>query len=203
VPYYHELITRKSREELERLRRLMDFVLIGGWAVYFYTHSLKSKDIDILVDYSQLPVLQKHYRLVKNSRLKKYEALRDEVEIDIYLPHYSALGIEVSELRRHTRSVEGFTLLDSHYLTALKIYTLSERARSAKGEKDFIDILSLVHWGGIDLAAVKNLMQTHALASRIPLFLTLLSEHSEVPELGMTRHAYARLKKLILGSLGP
>jgi len=29
----------------------MDFVLIGGWAVWLYTSSVKSKDIDIYVNF--------------------------------------------------------------------------------------------------------------------------------------------------------
>lgn len=202
VPYYHDLVTQKSWEELLRLKRTVKFVLIGGWAVYLYTKALKSKDIDILVDFDELPVLQKNYRLVKNERLKKYEAVREEVQIDIYLPHYSRLGIEVSVLQKEAHSFEGFSVLDASYLTALKIHTLAERARSPKGEKDFIDILSLVNSAQVNLTDVKAIMETHSLAPALAVFQSLLEEHREIPEIPLTQHAYAKIKKKIKAGLG-
>src|SRR3990167_8592495 len=104
MEYYHDLVTQKSWEELTQLTKFLDFVLIGGWAVYLYTKTLKSKDIDIIVDFDQLKLLQEHYQLNKNERLKKYEAVKGEVQIDIYLPHFSALGIPVEELIKHSAS---------------------------------------------------------------------------------------------------
>lgn len=46
MAYYNDLITEKSWQYLQTLRRETNFVLIGGWAVYLYTKSLKSKDFD-------------------------------------------------------------------------------------------------------------------------------------------------------------
>ena len=48
--YYQDLITEKSWQILIRLKSKIDFVLIGGWAVYLYTKGLKSKDIDIVIE---------------------------------------------------------------------------------------------------------------------------------------------------------
>jgi hypothetical protein len=45
--YYNDLITQKSWQTLQVLRGRLEFVLIGGWAVYLYTKALKSKDIDL------------------------------------------------------------------------------------------------------------------------------------------------------------
>ena len=103
MAYYHDLVTERSWEELQTLRKKLDFVLIGGWAAYLYTKTLKSKDIDLLCDFSELPKLAQHYPLTKNERLKKYEAVKGEVQMDIYLPHYSELGIPVHVLQSHTR----------------------------------------------------------------------------------------------------
>ncbi|MBI4398218.1 MAG: hypothetical protein HY586_03745 [Candidatus Omnitrophica bacterium] len=201
MSYYHDLVTQKSWEELGRLRHLSNFVLIGGWAVYLYTRSLKSKDIDIIINFEQLPVLEKHYRLVKNERLKKYEAIREEVQIDIYLPHYSTLGIDVSILQKETLALEGFTLLDPDYLTTLKLYVLSKRARSAKGEKDFIDLISLIHSGRVNLTTVSHLVRLHGLTGSLPVFFEILREHLDISELAMKQHAYSKIKKQILSSL--
>lgn len=56
--YYNDLITEKSWQTLQNLIKQIDFVLIGGWAVYLYTKSLKSKDIDIIVSYDSLSKLK-------------------------------------------------------------------------------------------------------------------------------------------------
>jgi len=54
MQFYHNLITEKSFEHLKGFKKKYNFVLIGGWAVYLYSKSLKSKDIDIIVDYDEL-----------------------------------------------------------------------------------------------------------------------------------------------------
>jgi len=140
---YHNIITQKSWKELTKLGKTCNFVLIGGWATYLYTKTLKSKDINSLIQYEELGKLRKKYNVAKNGRLKKYEARREEIQIDIYLPHYSAIGIHIKNLMKQTTSLEGFTLLKKEWLLALKIYVLSQRVRTTKGEKDFLDILSL------------------------------------------------------------
>ena len=193
--YYHDLVTERSWQALQTLRTQLDFVLIGGWATYLYTKALKSKDIDLIVDFPQLETLAKQYRLSKNDRLRRYEAVAGEIQIDVYLPHYSQLGIPVHVLRQQTRSVEGFTLLDPTYLLALKLHTLAERARTPKGEKDFLDCLSLLNSGVADLKGIVTLLNHHHLSGATPTFRTLLKEHRQAPELGLNAHHPARLKK--------
>lgn len=198
MAYYHDLVTEKSWRELQQLHQRIDFVLIGGWAVYLYTQALKSKDIDVVIDYHQLPALQKYYDLTKNDRLKKYQARRGEVEIDIYLPHYSELGIPVEELILHTHSLEGFGVLKLEYLLALKIYTLSQRGRSAKGKKDLLDVISLLEMGNANVKQVQALLTQHGLSSSWKTFQQFLSEYTHIPELGLSAHAYAKLKRQLI-----
>ena len=126
MTYYHDIITQKSWEELKILNKKVKFVLIGGWATYLYTRELKSKDIDILINYGELGKLRENYEVTKNDRLKKYEARKGEIQIDIYLPHYSEIGIPVDILINNSISLGG---------------------RTPKGEKDFLDILSLFKIG--------------------------------------------------------
>ena len=71
MQYYHNVITEKSFEFLQKLRARYKFILIGGWAVFLYSHALKSKDIGIIVDYSELGKMRKEFNLSKNDRLKK------------------------------------------------------------------------------------------------------------------------------------
>lgn len=66
MQFYHQVVTEKSFLALQELKRKYRFILIGGWAVFLYTHSLKSKDIDIIIDYNELGALQKDYPIIKN-----------------------------------------------------------------------------------------------------------------------------------------
>lgn len=59
MAYYHDIITEKSWVELKNLAKNIKFILIGGWAVYLFSKTLKSKDIDIIVDYPRLSRLKK------------------------------------------------------------------------------------------------------------------------------------------------
>lgn len=201
MEYYHNLVTQKSWQELQQLQKTTEFTLIGGWAVYLYTKTLKSKDIDIILEYDQLPVVGSFYSLSKNDRLKKYEAVKGEVQIDIYLPHYSRLGIPVEDLSRHTQSLEGFKLLNPNYLAALKIYTLAQRGRSPKGRKDLIDFLSLVAGGKSDLDEVNEIIKKYGLKKGLTVLNDFLNEQDKIPELNLNPYHYSKIKKKILGRL--
>lgn len=198
MSYYHNLVTQKSWEELQRLNKIADFVLIDGWATYLYTKTLKSKDVDIITEFDQLSKLEKKYRLVKNDRLKKYEATKDEVQIDIYLPHYSQIGIPVEDLQKQTANLEGFTVLEAEYLLALKIYTLTQRGRTPKGRKDFIDIVSLVNSSAINWKKFQEIAQQYKLTEAVENFIVHFKEYYEVPELNLNKHNFAQLKKKLL-----
>jgi len=56
-------ITDKSFAFLQYLRSQFTFVLIGGWAVFLYTRMLKSKDIDVIVDFEQLGKIRERFDL--------------------------------------------------------------------------------------------------------------------------------------------
>lgn len=197
MTYYHDLITQKSWEELQQLKHHLPFVLIGGWATYLYTKTLKSKDIDILITFDQLATIQKHYQLVKNERLSKYEAIKGEVQIDIYLPHYSNIGIPVEHLIEQTQSVEGFTLIRPEYLIALKLFTLSQRGRSPKGHKDFLDLVGLLRALPASQEPVVHLLTDYQLTEALDTFHQFLTEITEIPELAINPHQYAKFRRTL------
>lgn len=201
MAYYHDLITQKSWKELKVLKNKADFVLLGGWAVYLYTKQLKSKDIDIIVNFDQLSVLEKNYQLFKNERLHKYEAVNGEVQIDVYLPHFSQLGIPAEDLVDRHNIKDGFKVLDVNYLFALKIYTLAQRGHSAKGRKDFLDLLSLVIFGGCAFTKIIGIAERYNLKEQIFVFKNFLDNYIEVSELDLNAYKYSKLKKAIIANL--
>ena len=131
--YYRDQVTEKSWNLLRTLSKNYSFVLIGGWAVWLYTHALKSKDIDIVVSHGELGKLAKDFPLIKNDRLKKYEINQGEVEVDIYSPFYSNPGIPAQTILEHAILHEGFRVPRPEDLLALKLTAYASRAGSSKG----------------------------------------------------------------------
>src|SRR3990167_1979401 len=125
--FYHDLITEKSFEILKELRKKFKFILIGGWAVFLYTKSLKSKDIDIIIDYDELGKIKKEYDVSKNERLKKYEVKSGGIDIDIYLPYFSDLGLKAEQAQNYCQNLEGFFVPIPEVLLILKVYAYLDR----------------------------------------------------------------------------
>lgn len=180
--YYRDQVTEKSWALLSELSKHYSFVLIGGWAVWLFTHTLKSKDIDIVVSLSELGKLGKNYPLLKNDRLKKYEINQGEVQVDIYSPFYSNPGIPAETILEHAISIEGFNLPRPEDLVSLKYTAYTSRAGSSKGRKDLIDIISLLRLKTLDW----NLVPKGA--------VDVALKQTEIPELSLNSHVYSHLK---------
>lgn len=199
--FWHDLVTRKSWEVLTRLRSRYRFTLIGGWAIFLYAKTLKSKDIDLIVDYGDLSLLQREYPLTKNDRLRKYEAREGEVDIDIYTPHYSNPGLPSEEVLRHTRMIEGFEVPRPEVLLLLKQQAFKDRAGSPKGEKDRLDIVSLLRATAMEWDFYKAEALRHRPASPQEL-KELVEALRQAPELDLNAHQISRLKKTWRQDLG-
>ena len=201
MEYYHDLIIEKSFKTLQDLRRKFDFILIGGWAIFLYTKALKSKDIDIIVDYDELEKFKKEFDIVKNERLKKYEAKIEQIDIDVYLPYYSNIGLPVEEVKKYTQSIEGFNVPIPEILLILKTYTFFQRKNTTKGRKDLIDIFSLLSKEIINWQEYKELIKKYNLEEMSEKLKELVSSTKNLPELNLLNHQLSRLKRKILENL--
>lgn len=196
MDYYRDSVTNQSWQFLQKLNQEINFVLIGGWAVWLYTRQLKSKDIDIVVDLPQLSKIRKNYEMYKNGRLKKYEIKINEVEVDIYPAYYSNLGIPAEEILANAGNIDGFSLPSPELLLILKSVAWYNRKISAKGRKDFLDIIGILnlpkldqrkinyHWGKI----IGGQKIVRALVEEI-------SRTVKIPELNLNEYKTAKLKK--------
>ncbi len=144
MSFWNDAVVDRSYKILQKLKERYDFVLIGGWAVWLYTRSAKSRDIDIIVDFEGLEKLRGEMPLRKNERLRKYEVTVEGISIDVYVPYYSLLIVPPEEIMRRTRVIEGFKVPEPEVLLALKQQAELERSPSIKGLKDRIDILALL-----------------------------------------------------------
>jgi len=158
--FWPELLTVESWKKLQQLKReLKNFIVIGGWAIYLWTKMHKSKDIDIIIDYKILKKLKQEYELNKNPKLKKYEIKFDKFDIYIYLPHYSEFALPFNEIKNNTTKIQGFEVPKTEILLILKQTAEIQRKASIKGEKDAIDILTLLIKSPFNIATYKKLIK--------------------------------------------
>ncbi|KXB09582.1 hypothetical protein AKJ46_00090 [candidate division MSBL1 archaeon SCGC-AAA833K04] len=163
MEFWSDQVIEKSWRVLLELNKKFDFILIGGWAVYLYTKAIKSKDIDLVADYQALEEIKVTYDLKKNSRLKKYEVIVDEISVDVYVPYFSELPLPAEDLESYTRSVEGLSVLAPEALLILKQGAEMERSHSVKGQKDRTDILNLLVNGSVDFRRYNEILLEYGL----------------------------------------
>ncbi|MDP2947144.1 MAG: hypothetical protein Q8N88_03435 [Nanoarchaeota archaeon] len=196
--FYQNIVTEKSFKYLQELVKNFKFILIGGWAVFLHAKTLKSKDIDIIIDYEELEKFREKFDVFKNERLKKYEVKKEEVDIDIYLPHFSRLGFPVEDIKKYTQSIEGFTVPLSEVLLILKLHALMGREGSNKGSKDLIDIFSLLKSSEINWKNYNKIIRDYDLKKTNIKLKEAVRGAKAIPELNLLNHKISKLKKSIL-----
>jgi len=161
-------IVERSWMVLGELKELADFVLIGGWAVYFWSRRLKSRDIDLYIDQEnfyrlQSALLQKDYAVKRNVRLKKFEALIGDVEVDIYTPFMSNLVVPCLDVfaGKLFSLVEGFKVAIPEVLLLLKAQAAQQRWQAEKGLKDRVDIISLLKFVDVKRDLLEQMLRKY------------------------------------------
>ena len=202
MQYYHDLITQKSWQLLLSLKKKYDFVLIGGWAVYLYCQTLKSKDIDLILDYPALEKLKEEFPVAKNDRLKKYETKTEETDIDIYLPYYSELGLPADEVIKLTTMLENFKVPEMEVLTILKAKAFQERKDSVKGRKDLLDLVSLLRLEAFNFQKLKDIIRNYQKNDLLSLIRESIKTVMQIEEIDLNSHQMAQFKKRVLPLLG-
>jgi len=209
---WRDEIVEKSWQILGELKGLAEFVLIGGWGVYMWTRKLKSRDIDIYIDQEnfyklQSELLQKNYALKRNVRLKKFEAIIGDVEVDIYTPFMSNLAVPCLDVfnKKLYSLIERFNVVIPEVLLLLKAQAAQQRWHAEKGVKDRVDIISLLKFAGIKRDLLEQILSTydkqHTLRDTIKR--TILESRIEYKFLGLTYEKDGvQLKKISLEFMG-
>ncbi|MGB9706503.1 MAG: hypothetical protein ACPLXP_00300 [Microgenomates group bacterium] len=198
MDFYHNLITQKSWQLLTNLKKRYEFILIGGWAVFLYTKALKSKDIDVVMEFEELEKMRNEFAVSKNERLRKYEARKEETEIDIYVPFYSNPGIPAEEIKKFTSQLEGFIVAQKEVLAVLKQKAFLERRNTPKGRKDLADLVSLFCLEDFDWQKYRNLVGNYRLEAEAAAVAQIINQTFSLEEIGLNVHQMARLKAKIL-----
>ncbi len=195
--FYHNLITEKSWQLLQALRKKYDFILIGGWAVFLYTKTLKSKDVDLVLEFSELEKLKEEFEVSKNERLKKYEARQGEMEVDVYVPFYSNPGLPAEDLKKFVIQLEGFKTVRKEVLAVLKQEALVGRRDTVKGRKDLIDLVCLFCLSDFNWKEYEGTIERYELNESSAILSEVLKNKTKIDELGLNAHQMARFKRKI------
>lgn len=200
MEFWNSLLTEKSWRILQELNKKYNFILIGGWATYLWTKQQKSKDIDIVIDIEELQKL-KNESLSKNNKLNKYEIKIEEIDVDIYVAHFSKLALPAEELKKYASKIEGFNVAKSEVLLILKQGAEIDRGYSPKGEKDRIDIMSLLFFTDFDSKNYSSILKKYKLEDYIAKLISLVSNYQDYSSLGLTPREFKLKKKDILREL--
>ncbi len=203
MEFWNSLLTEQSWALLQELQKKpFKFVVIGGWAAYLWTHSHKSKDIDIILDnFKDLDYLKENYRLKKNDALKKYEIQFGEIDVDIYVAYYSQFPLPIAEIKKHTTVIEGINVVLPEILLILKQAAEYDQEHSVKGSKDRIDIVTLLLFSGVDLNRYMALLKKYGLEHYHSRLRSIVREFSDIRYLGLDLRQYVLRKKALLKTL--
>ena len=196
MEYWNTIITEKSWKVLQKISKEIDFILIGGWAVYLWSKSHKSKDIDIVIGYKELEKLKFNYNVNKNENLKKYEIKIEEIDIDIYVPFYSKLPL-LGNIQNCATKVEGFKIAKPEALLILKQAAELSRSSTEKGLKDRIDIIDLLLKCEVDFEWYNKILESENLTSLKKRLLKIVTEFKDIKYLDLNPRQF-KLKKLEL-----
>lgn len=201
MEYWHDLITEKSWNVLQQIKKDFDFILIGGWAIYFYTKGLKSKDIDVIIDFDNLNEIRKKYDIKKNDHLKKYEIKVDDIDIDIYVKNFSELPVPVEEIEININLIENYRVVKPEILLILKQAAEFDRGHSEKGLKDRIDIMNLLINGNINFDFYNELIERYRLNNFRSKLIDLTKNFNELNYLNLNVKEYKNIKLKLLKKL--
>lgn len=148
----------RSLEVLDRLRAIaIPFVVIGGWAVYLFTHYHMSRDLDLIMEQKDLWKLKSFVisqgGTEKAPGLSKYGYKLGQVDMDVYTEEKGDIIPSPGEILSGRRfvDVERYRVVEPEILLLLKVRAATERAAGLKGLKDRCDVISLLNSGRIDL----------------------------------------------------
>src|SRR3989344_1082182 len=203
MDYWNDILTEKSwRVLLELKKKKFNFIVIGGWAAYLWTNMHKSKDIDIIIrDFKDMNFLKKNYELRKSDSLKKYEIKFEEIDVDIYVPFFSNLAIPVENIKKYTTNIHGFEVVKPEVLLILKQEAEKDREYSTKGEKDRIDIITLIFYSGINFKEYFKLLRMYNLDGYYERLIRIINRFKKIKYINLNPREFNLKKNKIINEL--
>jgi hypothetical protein len=196
--FWNKEKTKPSFETLHTIAKSVDFVLIGGWAVYYYVKQQESLDVDIVINYESVDFFRKFgINQYKNMNIKY--SIINGIYVDLFVSEFSdkELPIPTSEILKNYVVVDGIKVVDRNMLILLKLWGYF-RSEEVKVRKDIIDVITLLFYGDIDLKKVGSLIKTYKIEKRrsINVLLEYLDKGETLIEfIGIDKNEYSKEKK--------
>ena len=200
MEFWNSQLTEKSWKILQDISQQYNFILIGGWAIYLWTKQQKSKDIDIIVGIDELQKLKKA-NISKNDNLKKYELKFGEIDVDIYVEYYSKLVIPIEDLKDYSSQIEGFNVVLPESLIILKQGAEIDREYSVKGEKDKIDIISLLFFSDFNYKRYFSILKKYTKEDYLNKLISLVKNFKDYNSLALSPREFKIKKEKALAEL--
>lgn len=200
MEFWNSLLTEKSWKILQDIKKeKFRFIVIGGWAAYLWTKQHKSKDIDVIIpDFNELEILKDKFDLRKNDSLKKYEIKIEDIDIDIYIPYFSKFVLEFKDIIDNSAKVEGFEVVKPEILLILKQAAELDRKDSVKGQKDRIDIVTLLCYSEVDFKKYNLLLKKYKILDYRKRLVEIIKNFDELKHLNLDSKNYSKIKKELL-----
>lgn len=152
----------------------------------------------ILPELKDLGILKQRYSLQKNDNLKKYEVNLEDLDLDIYVPYYSQLTIPVHDIAKETARVQGFEVVLPEIFLLLKQGAELDRRDSVNGQKDRIDIMTLLCYAPLNLKKYDHLLHKYTLQQFRQRLKEIVQTFQDYTYLQMNAKDYAKKKKELL-----
>ncbi len=156
----------KSLEVLRQLQAELDFVLIGGWAVYSYVGAEKSEDVDIAIGLDKLYFFTKYGIEEYSGTTIRHSTIRGTT-VDLFIEGYSDrnLPVPVSRIMQDYTLIEGIKVVRKELLLLLKLWGYFGNEET-KIRKDIIDVAILVFYGDIDFGSFSGYVNEYKISKR-------------------------------------
>lgn len=134
-------------------------VFIGGVAVYLHAvnnprtkdSAEASHDADFMLSLADFADLRDTDEVVANRRLSKHQLIRHGVEFDVYVERQNKLVVPYDEAAAHAVAYGPIRAACLEHLLVLKLEALRDRIRSAKGDKDARDLVTIAKIAGTSI----------------------------------------------------
>ncbi len=196
--FWNKEKTKASFETLHKLAKSLEFVLIGGWAVYYYVKQQESLDVDIAISYTHTDFFRK-YGIRQYEEINIKYSIIDGIYVDLFISEFSdkVLPVPVNEILKDYVQIEGIKIVDRNMLLLLKLWGYF-RSDEVKVRKDIIDVITLLFYGNLNLNKVSALIKKHKIERRrsIDVLLEYLDKGETLLEfIGIEKAEYLKLKK--------
>jgi hypothetical protein len=164
--FWNDESTKNSLAVLRKLTGKIDFVLIGGWAVNFYTKLQRSLDVDMAIDYKTLDFFRE-FGIEQYGELNIKYSIIDSIYVDLFIDGFSdnELPFPVKDIMENYEVIDNIRVVERELLLLLKLCGYF-RQDKLKHQKDIVDVVGLLLLKDMDFAKLGRHIRRFGIPAR-------------------------------------